>query len=433
MRQCQFYVANKDCVRLATYITLLEQIQTAYSKRGIVIAGPGANDTGVCTSITLNSCYPLNHTEFGYWFGETTYTTFNSCAADHIINTTGTGVEAYAYYIDIARGVTINGCGAESSTRILKVRAAQGFTINGIMTLSIGDSTNPPNSLIRIDGGYSTTISGIWNHNVQGAQYVLSLGSTFSTESVTVLDQSISPADVNYVSNFRFEKPIRFLLEDFSKKTQDVTLTNTGNPTTNTANFFNAAKLAHDTELIHDVIIRFPSGDFEINEAIYLANIKTRGIGRVRLIGNTDGTSRIVFSANGAVSFGVPSQLSGVNFTVDNLNLYLSPTINANNKGVLFYKANVVFTNSTINSDNGYRQYYSAGSTKMTLDANSRITTPLFGYIDIDYNYKAATPPINSTRLPVGTIFKASDPNATRIGWINTIDNGATWLPIVVA
>ncbi|RAV14161.1 hypothetical protein [Paenibacillus contaminans] len=432
IRQCQFYVAKKDCVRLATYVTLLEQLQTAYSPRGIVIAGPGTNDSGVCTSVTLNSCYALEHTEFGYWFGESTYMTFNSCASDHIINDTGNGVAAYPYYIDIARGVAFNGCGAESSTRIMKVRVAQGLTINGFMTLSIGNATTPPDHLIRIDGGHSTTISGLWNHNKKGATYVLSLGKLFSAESVTILDQSILATEVTYLSNFRFENPIRFIMNDFSKKTQDNTLTNTGNATTNTTNLVNLTTLAYDTELVHDVIIRLPSGDYEINGTVYLCNSKTRGVGRVRLIGHADGTSRIVFSGNGGISFGIPSQLSSVDFTVENVEFYLGPAINGSNKGVSFYKANVAFTNAKITSDNGAKQYYSAGQATLTLDNNSRITTPLFGAIEVAYSYKATAAPTNSTKLPAGTIFKASDPNATRIGWINTADNGANWLPMVV-
>ncbi|MFC3772946.1 phage tail protein [Paenibacillus sp. GCM10012303] len=432
IRQCQFYVAKKDCVRLATYVTLLEQLQTAYSPRGIVVAGPGVNDSGVCTSVTLNSCYALNHTEFGYWFGESTYMTFNSCAADHIINDTGNGVAAYPYYVDIARGVAFNGCGAEGSTRIMKVRVAQGLNINGFMTLSIGNAATPPDHLIRIDGGSSTTISGLWNHNKLGATYVLSLGNTFSSESVTILDQSIFATEVTYSSNWRFENPIRFLLNDFSKKTQDNTLTNTGNATTNTTNLVNLSKLAYDTELVHDVIIRLPSGDYEINGTVYLCNSKTRGVGRVRLIGHADGTSRIVFSGNGGIAFGIPSQLSSVNFTVENVEFHLGPSIQVSNKGVMFYKANVAFTNAKITSNDGAKQYYSAGHATLTLDNNSRIMTPLYGAIEVAYSYKAAAAPTNSTKLPAGTVFKASDPNATRIGWINTADNGASWLPMVV-
>jgi len=164
IRDCQFYVANEDCLKIQTYVSVFDKVQTAYSKRGIVVDGGGNPQT----SVTLNSCYPLNHTHNGYYFFQTTYCTFNSCAADHIINDTGDGYEAYPYYIDIARGVTFNGCGAESSTRILKVRSAQGLTINGLMTLSIGDNDNPPDTLMRIDGGASTVISGLWNQKSKG-------------------------------------------------------------------------------------------------------------------------------------------------------------------------------------------------------------------------------------------------------------------------
>jgi len=297
------------------------------------------------------------------------------------------------------------------------------------MTLSIGDNTNPPNTLIRIDGGASTVISGLWNQNPLAYTYKLSLGNAISAESVTVLDQSLTLSEVTFSSNFRFENPIRFLLNDFSQKTQDNTLTNTGNAATNATNFSNLAQLAWNTELLHDNIIRFPSGDFPINVTVYLSNLKTRG-GRIRLIGHADGTSRIVLQGAGGVAFGIPNQLSEMTYTVENLNLYLSATLDATNKGVTFYKANVVFTTGKITSDNGSRQYASNFGSKVTLDANSAIATSLYGSLEVNYSYKATTAPTSSTRLPIGTTFKASDPNATRIGWINTVDNGATWQAI---
>lgn len=437
IRDCQFYVAKEDCVKLSTYVTVFDKLQTAYSKRGIVVnkTDPmvASGVSGPITSITLNSCYALNHDYHGYWFGETTYCSFNSCASDHIVNTLNDGYEAYPYYIDIARGVTFNGCGAESSTRIMRVRAAQGLTINGLMTLSIGHATTPPTALIRIEGGESTVISGLWNQNSAGFSYILQLGATFGAESVTVLDQSIDPSEVTFTTNYRFENPIRFLMNDFSRKTQDNTLTNTGNAATNATNFSNLAQLAWNTELLHDNIIRFPSGDFPISATVYLSNIKTRGGGRIRLIGHADGTSRIVLQGAGGVSFGVPNQLTEMTYTIENLNLYLSATLDTSNKGVTFYKANAVFTNGKITSDTGGRQYASNFGSKVTLDANSAITTSLYGSLEVNYSYKATTAPTSSTRLPIGTMFKASDPNATRIGWINTADNGATWLPMVVA
>ncbi|WP_416040460.1 hypothetical protein [Acinetobacter lactucae] len=426
MRQCQFYVANEDCLKLQTYVSLLEQVQTAYSKRGIVMDGTGNPQT----SITLNSCYALNHTHNGYWFAETTYCTFNSCAADHIINDSGDGYEAYPYYIDIARGVAFNGCGAESSTRILKVRSAQGLVINGIMTLSIGDKENPPNELIRIEGGNSTTIAGVWLQNPQGYKYKLNLGNTFSSESVTILDQSIAPTECTWVPNFRFNNPIRFLLWDYSRKVQDITLSNTGDPTTNTANFNNAVKVAYDTELLHDVIIRFPSGTFEINSSVYLTSILTRGNGRIRLIGHADGTSKIVVAGVGNLHFGNPSSSTYLNFSVENLELYMGE-MTGTTKGYNFYNGTVNFINSKLTSDNGFRQYYGSGSPKVRLDAMSYIATALYGNIEIEFTYKSTTPPnVSGSKLPAGTIFKASDPNTTRISWINTLENGTNWLAV---
>lgn len=98
----------------------------------------------------------------------------------------------------------------------------------------------------------------MWNQNPKAFTYKLTLGNAISAESVTVLDQSLEPKDVSYLSNFRFENPIRFLMNDFSRKTQDNTLTNTGNATTNATNFSNLAQLAWNTELLHDEYYSFP-------------------------------------------------------------------------------------------------------------------------------------------------------------------------------
>lgn len=426
IRDCRFYSATEDCVRLATYVSVLDKVQTAYSPIGTKLEAPEAVDAPI-TSITMNSCYGLNHTRHALWVGQLTYSTINSAAADHIINDVADGYEAYPYYIDIARGVTINGLGAEGSTRILKVRSAQGLTINGIMTLSIGDNANPPEHLIRIDGGSSTVIGGVHLQNPKAYTKILSLGSVFALESVTILDDSIAPDDVSYVTHYGSERPIFFVTRQLSRKTQDITLNDTGNPTTNTTNLRNAVNYAYDTELLHDVIIRFPAGDYEINAYVHLTNNNTRGAGRVRLVGSGGGTSRLVVNATGVLSFGSTSTLGILNYTVENLNIY---TLNGGTRGVQLYKANVVFINSIISSDNGYKQWFSDNNSKITLDATSAILTPFFSSANIEYSYTATSAPTNSTCLPAGTIFKASDPNATRIGWINTTTNGATWLAL---
>lgn len=432
VQDCQFYVAKKDCFRMATYVTLLSKLQTAYSPRGIVIAGPGIGETGnaVITSITLNSCYALNHTHYGYWFGESTYCTFNSCASDHIINTTGDGVEAYPYYIDIARGVTLSGCGAESSTRILHCRAAQGLTINGLMTLSIGDATTPPNALIRIDGGYSTVIGGLWLQNPKGYTYKLSVGNTFGRECVTVLDTSIARKEYTFTTNFGRADPVILLAYQKSLNTLNLPLTNTGDAATNATNMRAWTEFSYDTELVHTLTIQLPSGDFPINSAVFLTNGRTSGYARVVLKGNADGTSRIVCTGAGSINFGVPNMLARMSYTLDNVTIHADSGITAGTRPALFYNADVYFINSKLTSHNGAVQYAITPTSKLILDATSGIQTPALSSGIVEYSYKSTVAPTTSTRLPVGTIFMASDPNATRIGWINTVDNGATWLAL---
>lgn len=153
----------------------------------------------------------------------------------------------------------------------------------------------------------------------------------------------------------------------------------------------------------------------------------TRGHGRIRLIGKADGTSRLIVNSSGLLNFGGATTLSKINYTVENLNLY---TLNGGTRGILFTRSDVTFINSKITSDNGVKQWAGDRVSSITLDANSFIGTSIFSAPEIKYSYKATAAPTNSTRLPVGTGFDASDPNATRIGWINTVDNGLSWLAI---
>lgn len=153
----------------------------------------------------------------------------------------------------------------------------------------------------------------------------------------------------------------------------------------------------------------------------------TCGQGRVRLIGNADGTSRLIVNSTAVLSFGRKTTLSKLNHSVENLNLY---TLTGSTWGILFTRSDVTFINSKITSDNGVKQLTRDRTSSITLDANSLITTSMFSPLEIKYSYKSTTAPTTSTKLPVGTRFDASDPNTTRIGWINTADNGLTWLAI---
>ena len=439
LRNLQFYVAKVDCIKISTYVAKFTQVKTAYSPRGLVVIKPdpqvAAGTSGPCTAITFDSCYGLEHTKHAFWGGELTYCTFNSYAADHIISPDGS-YEAYPYYIDIARGVTFNAMGAESSSRILRVRVAQGLTINGIMTLSIGkvaDGQPAPNHLIRIDGGYSATIGGMHLQNPFPFTYKLSLGNTFARECVVITDESIEPNEATYTVSPGREKPIVFLVNQKLKRALSFTLTNTGNATTNTANMRTFAAYSYDRELNYTLTINLPSGDFLINDAVSLANAGTNGYARIILKGNADGTSRIVCTSAGRINFGLPSTLARLNYTLDNVTIHADTTITAGTRLVDIQNANVYFIKSKLTSHNGAVQYAITSDSKIILDANSSIKTPAVSSGIVEYTYKATAAPTTSTRLPVGTIFRASDPNDTRIGWINIADNGVNWVALNIS
>lgn len=404
---CRFYIAQEACMRVATFVASFKKITCAYSKIGFHIEGEDLHgiDVGLTTSLTITSCYSLNHSVAGYKFGHMTYSSLYSCACD---NVTG-----YAYVFGVARGVSMVGCGAETTSQLVSVQSAHGFSINSFMTLFVGDDTTPPASLITIESGSSSFITGLVLHEPKAYGKKLAVtGNSWGSECVVIGDSSITPEEVSYVSNFTFEKPIKFPVYERTNKNETFTV----NSMVELAAVFD--KLT-DIEINHDISINLPNGDLSIDE--YVSGFsKTRGVGTVSFNGG-GASSRIVVAGNGQFNI----QATPVRIYFKNTTLLMNSITTG--QGFNLLGSNIYLVNTDIKSHNGFVQWGLGETTGLHLDANSTIETPSF-VISNGYHVlvESGTTPPAGGGYPLHSRARASDPDATRSGWVYV--SGSGWV-----
>jgi hypothetical protein len=395
---CHFYIAQEACMRLATFVSLISKVTCAYSKCGFWIEGENLHgiDVSLTTSLTMQSCYSLEHSVCGYRFGYMTYSSLHSCACDN--------VNGCAYEFNIVRGVSMVGCGAESVKRLVNVVSALGFSIISFMTLYVGDNAAPPSSLITIEKGTSTFIVGLVIHNPRAYGKKLALtGNTFGAECIVIGDSSIAPAEVSYISNFTFERPIKFIVYDKTNKDETVTITTK-------ASLVAAIERFSGIEVNHNITFNLPNSDLVIDEAIY-AFTQTSGSGTITFNGG-GASSRLFVSGAGKFTLR-PTQLRIV---FQNTVLYMD-TISTNHGWVLL-GGNISLVNTDIKSHNGAVQWALGDTTKLYLDDNSTIETKNYvlsrGYtVQVE---SGTTAPVGN--YPLHSRARASDPNSIRSGWV---------------
>ena len=406
----RFYTAKVACLWLSTFVTTMTKVQTSYAPIGFKFAAPGMADAPI-TSITFNSCYALNHTQNGYYLDQATYCTFNSCAADHI-----TG---YAYNINIARGVAFNGCGTESSDRILNIGAAQGVTINGIMTLHIGNDTTQPDCLINIGGGSNVTIAGVHLHNSKAYTKILRVGYSIGNEIVSILDDCITIDQCTWTAPYSREIPINFLISSKTHKDRTYNVASEAELVALMAKEFGRYK-----EIRHAITIKFPSGDIPITSIVRLFNDRITGCGSITLEGAT--ATRLVVSGDGRLDFrNTPVTLPII---LKNITLHMNAI--SGGQGVSIYSKNFKLTSSSgITSHNGSVQYGLFNGANVYVDSSSLVNTAAFVESEVTFALAKGTSAPASGSYPVGAIKYASNPDATRIGWICTTANSSTFVP----
>lgn len=400
---CQFYGSAVSCIRLATYVTTMTNVRTAWAPIGFHLEGPSPTD--VITSITMNSCYGIDHGTNAYKFGYLTYSSLNACAAD--------GIRGYAYEFNIARGVTMNGCGSESSDRLIKVGSFFGFHVNTFMTLSIGNDETPPDTLIEFTRGSSATIRGIINHAPKAFGKVFKLlTNEWGSECVVFPDSSVSPEQCEFaVSNFAFDQPLKFLVYDNTQRsrswsvTDQATLVSTINTVLNNKN------------VIHNVVIQLPDGDLNITSPLSFFGGLTRGTGTITFQGGVN--SRIVVTGDGKVDFlGSPESLD-----IIFKDCALHMDVISSGQGFTFAGRKTRLVNASITSHNGAVQWAILNGCNMFIDSTSSITTPNFSSGSFKCEVAHGASPKSGT-YPPRTIQYKTTPTAGEIGWIW----GAGWV-----
>jgi len=222
-----------ECIRIATFVAVMDRVSTFRGTTGFSFVGITG---GPVTGLTLNSCYALQASQYGYNFGFLTYCTLNACACD------GGGAGPFdtevAYNFGAAYGVTMNACGLEKAQRFLRVSAYRGFVVNTAYMLGVGGQTTPVDYVFEFQTGTNATVSGLRANSINPAGFTYLLaqtGSSFGFENITVTDSCADRGNSFWVSNFFFTRPIKFLRGESISKPQ-------------TFNFSNAAALRDTIE-----------------------------------------------------------------------------------------------------------------------------------------------------------------------------------------
>lgn len=247
IRNCRFEYAIKDQFVINTFMSLFEKATFAGGKRGLVL---GDVNGGMCTSITLNSCYCLFNEEVGFYLYHGTYITFNSCGVDKIPN-------GIAYYINSCYGLSMNGCGAELCKQIFKGGSIRGGNINGMFGLEIGSliEDTKPEYLVEFGSALDVTLSGFHFHNMSKYKYNYKLGLTISSygyENITVTDNSFTKETSYYVTNWKFETTPILFLRGGSTKNETITI--------NVDQLIDTLKRFNDSAINHTVTIKIRKG-----------------------------------------------------------------------------------------------------------------------------------------------------------------------------
>lgn len=397
--ESSFYRATEVCADIATFQSSFTRVTNAWSKKGFNFTGPGASR--LVTSLSMNTCYAVNCSEYGFWFDEITYCSFDALACDN------SGV---AYYVDISRGVAFNGCGSESSKKIMEIRASQGTVVNGMFGLNMGDSLNPVDNLIQIETGESFSISGLHITGSTG-QYdkkLELLTGSFQSACITVLDSSISPTQARWVSNATYDKPIKFVVFDATNKARTIS-------TPTYQDLVNELEILSETTVLHNTTYQLPDGDFYINnlnltEIAGSGSIIFKGGASTRLI-IQDGQVFNASNYNGSVVF-------------EDLDIELQgTTVQA---AVNFYNCkNVVFNNVGVDgADVNSRRINLSGSRIFMNNSFSNVNWLTSGdwmiYVPLSSN------PPASGEWPAATRAYDQFPSSSRIGWART--SSQTWV-----
>lgn len=301
----------------------------------------------------------------------------------------------------------------------MDIGTAQGVTINGIMTLEIGNNTTTPDYLINIGGGSNVTIAGVHLHNSRAYNKILRVGSTFGNEIVTILDDCITIDQCTWTAPFYREIPINFLVSSKTHKDWTYSVASEAELVALMAKEFCRYK-----EIRHAITIKFPSGDIPITSIVNLFGDRITGCGSITLEGTT--ATRLVVSGAGRLDFlDTPVTLPII---LKNITLHMDAI--SGSQGVGIYSKNFKLTSSSsITSYDGAVQYGLFNGANLYMDSSSAINTAAYVEPETTVTLAKGTSAPASGSYPVGAIKYASNPDATRIGWICTTANSSIFVP----
>jgi hypothetical protein len=423
MDHVEFRRGLTECVRIATFVSVMNRVQTFRGTTGFRIVGVGG---GPVTSITMTACYALQATTYGFDWGFSTYCTMNSCAVDG----TATFDTEIAYRFANPYSFTMNACGSEGVQRFLRANAYRGFVLNSGYMLSAGGKTagSPVDYILEFVSGTNATVSGfrIETTAAGGFTYILGqTGTSFGSENITVTDRSVRRSQAFFVSNFAFNRPIKFLRDDSTQKAE-------------TINFSDASSLI-------ERMGRFRNYDYDYDVTWQLADGTydlTPGNPNLR---NLDGAGTLTIQGNAADNTAVKilSDFNDFGFLNCNIRIVLrnvtiggSVSSSSNYRLIVDKSPNVVLDNVVITRDgiNVGQAIRLRNSSKVTL-INGSIATGSF--LDTPYSLDAsselvlerASAPPSTGRWDVGnTVYNSAPTAGGNIGWVcTTAGEPGTW------
>ena len=203
----RMYKSKEAVFKASMFVSSINNSWFKQSKVGVHL--PILDETR-STSTTLTSVFTSDCTDSGYII-DGTYCNLVSCASDR--NNIG-------YNMRNCRGVTMIGCGAEYTKVLVKSYSWRGGHIDTFYTLNCGDeSQTEDDALFDFGSVVDLMINGIHHAGIKGSAKQLSISeSSYGSENITVLDNSIKPSQAKYVENWGFKKPIKFIRGDETTK-----------------------------------------------------------------------------------------------------------------------------------------------------------------------------------------------------------------------
>lgn len=186
--------AALDAIHLSCYMSSFKRVFANNTGRdGIALGGPdseGGWSRGTSTSINLDNCWARSPTRYGFsvanelWYSEWSSTGCDGSADKRV---------EMAYNFNNAKGVTLNGIGAEYCVKLLRAASFRGLVINGIQMSRAGPSTGVADNCIELVSGFDATIAGFSPVDAFNSKYtnILHVSGATGNEFVNILDMSI--------------------------------------------------------------------------------------------------------------------------------------------------------------------------------------------------------------------------------------------------